>query len=175
MFRPRRLLALILLAGMVMGADAGDSGRSFELYLVRHAEKTPHANDPGLTGPGLQRARRLAHWLADKRLATLWSSDYRRSLQTAEPAASRLHLDIELYDPRALEAFADTLLERGQSALVVGHSNTTPELASLLCQCEVTPMSEEEHDRIIIITVRGHQRSIQERDQGELTAALTPP
>ena len=75
---------------------------------------------------------------------------------------------MQLYDPRHLEEQARTLLSRAENALVVGHSNTTPELATMLCQCPVSPMSDSEYDHIIVVTVQGAQRTVSELDANVL-------
>jgi len=41
-------------------------------------------------------------------------------------------VELEIYDPKALDALAARLLESRDNALVVGHSNTTRELVDLL-------------------------------------------
>lgn len=161
------LLLVLAAASAAAGHHAGHRPE-FTLYLVRHAEKTAAVEDPGLTEAGSERSRWLAMWLADKRLRSIWSSDYLRSRATAQPAAEAMDMDLRLYDPRQLEAFARTLLQQAETALVVGHSNTTPQLASLLCECPVAPMEDSEHDRLIVVVSDAHGRRLQEYDQREL-------
>ncbi len=160
----RWLAVSALLAAFIQPA-AAETGPEFQLYLIRHAEKSTDEDDPGLTPAGQQRSGRLAEWFGGRGLETIWSSDYRRTRDTALPSARVLGLEIALYDPRQLEPFSETLLKRAESALVVGHSNTTPELAAILCRCQVRPMEETEHDRIILITVHGGERKLEELDQ----------
>ena len=127
---------------------------SFTLYLVRHAEKQADGSrDPALSESGELRSRQLADWFQDKKLEDVWSSDYKRTRDTAAPLLAVTDLEITLYDPNELSALAGTLLQRQHNALVVGHSNTTPELAGLLCQCEISQMDDSEYDRLIEVTV----------------------
>ncbi|NIP19208.1 MAG: histidine phosphatase family protein [Xanthomonadales bacterium] len=151
------------------GTRAGAPDDGFDLYLVRHAEKTPDPDDPALTGAGALRAQRLAEGLAGQGIEAIWTSDYRRTRETAAPLAARLGLDPRLYDPRNLEELADRLRQAGRSALVVGHSNTTPQLAALLCACETAPMDESEYDRLLIVTIHGSSASLREAGQVEFT------
>ena len=44
--------------------------------------------------------------------------------------------------------------------LVVGHSNTVPDIAAALCGCEVAPMDDAEFDRRITIAIDADGRSI---------------
>jgi hypothetical protein len=48
----------------------------------------------------------------------------------------------------------------GQTVLVVGHSNTVPDIAAALCSCEVAPMSEAEYDRLMTVRVDGDGRAV---------------
>jgi broad specificity phosphatase PhoE len=76
-----------------------------DLVLVRHAEpvRTPAGSvdgpaDPGLTPRGLAQSRRLASWLAGERIDAVLSSPMRRAVETAEPVAAALGLEIEVVD-----------------------------------------------------------------------------
>jgi phosphohistidine phosphatase SixA len=151
----RTLIVIILLAFISPGtAQAGDSNHSFTVYLVRHAEKQPDGSrDPELTKVGEQRAERLANWFSAKGIQDIWSSDYIRTRDTAKPLLAKLNLDLSIYDPGKLAALSEKLVNNQHTALVVGHSNTTPELASLLCQCEIAEMDESEYDRLIVISI----------------------
>jgi phosphohistidine phosphatase SixA len=108
---------------------------SFTIYLTRHAEKT-NLNDgnknPELTAYGHQRAANIAMILQGVNLQRIYSTDYLRTLQTAEPTALSLNLPITSYNPRKLKEFAESLLNAKQTVLVVGHSNTTPQLVNYL-------------------------------------------
>jgi broad specificity phosphatase PhoE len=146
------LLAMVAACDSVATSESG-TDRSFSLYLVRHAEKQADSDDPGLTIEGRARAEFFARWMQDKNIRAIWSSDYRRTLETARPAADRLQLEVGLYDPRNQQALADQLLESGVNALVVGHSNTVPELATLLCGCHIDAMEHTDYDRAFVVHV----------------------
>jgi len=137
-------------------AASGTKNQAFELYLVRHAEKqADEGHDPHLTNNGYQRALKLADWLQDKSITDIWSSDYFRTRETAQPFADSVGSQLKIYDPRKLEQLATRLLQANHNALVVGHSNTTPELARILCQCDIEDMEESEYDRLIVVDVDG--------------------
>lgn len=124
------------------------------IFLVRHAEKTSEKKDPSLTTEGRQRAERLADMLADAEITQIYSSDYKRTRDTAAPLAKHLGLEIKLYDAGNLEAIAETLKAKGGRALVVGHSNTTPELTKLLGGEGGEPIVEAtEYNRLYIVTL----------------------
>ena len=137
------------------------------LYLVRHAEKVEDS-DPGLTEQGQARALALAALMKDKGIIKVFSTDYKRTRQTAAPTAAQSDLDISFYNPRAFQEFAAALkaefLERRQSMLVVGHSNTTPYLATLLTGQEFPMLRENQYDHLYAVTVD---------ENGNLTASIS--
>ena len=162
-------LLAILLACTIAGACASESGggnHQYTLYLVRHAEKlADDGDDPGLTAAGLHRAGQLANWLQDRGIADIWSSDYRRSRDTAGPLATRLDRDMMLYDPHDLPALAAELRKKGHTALIVGHSNTTPDLARLLCECFISDMDDSDYDQLIVISVDENEEHVETLSQ----------
>jgi phosphohistidine phosphatase SixA len=124
------------------------------VFLVRHAEKADAGRDPELTEAGRQRASELAQVLRDANIDRIHSTNYIRTRDTAAPLAAMLDLKPEVYDPTQLAEFAQTLKQQGQRHLVVGHSNTTPELVRLLGGEPGSPIEESsEYDRLYIVTV----------------------
>jgi len=104
----------------------------FTLYLVRHAEKQTNSADPQLTTCGSARAEQLAAILSKAKIKKIYSTTYKRTMATATPLAKQQSLTINTYPPQNLKAFALQLIKQQQTALIVGHSNTTPQLAALL-------------------------------------------
>ena len=51
--------------------------------------------DPGLTSTGLEQARLVASWLADRNFSAVWASPLRRAQETAEPVAAALGLAVQ--------------------------------------------------------------------------------
>lgn len=123
------------------------------VYLVRHAEKIDDSRDPGLSAAGELRAGLLADVLRDAGITAIWSTDYQRTRGTAAPLARRLGLEVRSYDPGDLGRFARQLLATPGRHLVVGHSNTTPELARALGGNPHGAIAETEYDRLYSITV----------------------
>ena len=123
------------------------------LYLLRHAEKTAQEHNPGLSTTGIHRTEHLARWFRDKSLEAVYSTDFRRTLHTATPLAKPHGLTVQLYPPKPPEHLAARLLSARQNAVVVGHSNTIPQLAILLTGLPIAPMPDTEYDLIYIITL----------------------
>lgn len=144
------LLALVISA-VAFTLPAGAFG---DIYLVRHAEKE-YGDNPPLSPKGRDRADALAKRMSNTGLEKIYSTNYERTLKTAEPAARQRGLIVNQYDPRALGAFAEALKEeagemRG-AILVVGHSNTTPQLVGLISGKEQTPLEEHHYNRLYVL------------------------
>lgn len=122
----------ILLIGLFLLALNSHAVFGYDIYLVRHFEKQKAQKDPDLTTLGKERAKALATLAQKMAVGHIFSTDYNRTKGTAKPISESAELPIQIYDPRALEAFADQLKKLKQNALVVGHSNTTPMLVHLL-------------------------------------------
>jgi len=112
------------------------------LYLVRHAEKVddwPATRELDAYRPlspaGVSRAESLAVRLKGEGIAAIYSSRTTRSLATAEPLAKATGKPIVGDDattrPEEMAGFLASLREKhagDRAVLIVGHSNTIPEL-----------------------------------------------
>ena len=130
-----------------------DPAAPSQIIVVRHAEKKGPMSDtdadPALTAAGEARAERLARSLDGLDVVAVYSTPYRRTRQTAGPAASAHRLPITGYDAREpAPALAAAVRERHPTGtvLIVGHSNTVPDIVAALCDCEVAPMDETEYE-----------------------------
>ncbi|NVJ96947.1 MAG: gamma subclass chorismate mutase AroQ [Alphaproteobacteria bacterium] len=148
--KPIHQLAFALLLFCLAPQVAADT----TIYLVRHAEKASDGTrDPDLTPAGHERAQWIAHYLADRGLTAVFSTNYKRTRQTAAPTAKMAGLPVSIYDPRALEEFAAELKAKDGTFLVVGHSNTTPHLANLLANSTLKYAGEDVYDQVIKVSL----------------------
>lgn len=146
---------LLIAAALLFSACSAPvpTPQSDAIFLVRHAEKTTEKPDPALTEEGQARAIALADRLEGEGITQIHSSDTKRTRDTAAPLAARLKLEVQLYDPSDLPAMAAKLKAASGRHLVVGHSNTTPQLTELLGGDGGTPIVEAtEYDRLYIVT-----------------------
>ncbi len=142
------LAALFLLLGARVPAAADD----LVVFVVRHAEKVAEGDDPPLSASGRARAAALADLLEEAGIVAVHSSDFRRTLETAAPLAERLGLPILLYDPAGPQPLVDRMLRDGGRHLVIGHSNTAPELVERLGGDGGTAIDEHsEYDRLYVV------------------------
>jgi phosphohistidine phosphatase SixA len=127
------------------------------IFLVRHAERdaiSGHVpSDTGLSGEGKTRAQDLARTLKDAQITAIYTSEYKRTRETAEPLAQSLGIRPEVIqsdDFRTLIAKLEAL--RG-NALVVGHSNTLPQLINQLGIRSRVTIAETEHDNLFMVVL----------------------
>ncbi len=123
------------------------------VFLVRHAEKVDSSDASELSAAGKDRAQKLSGVLADARIEHIHSTDFVRTKQTAAPLAARLGLTVGIYNHEEAPTFVARLKKTGGRHLVVGHSNTTPELVRLLGGKPGAKIETNEYDRLYIVTV----------------------
>jgi broad specificity phosphatase PhoE len=136
------------------------------VILVRHAEKTvsgPMSADVPLSEAGLTRANELARVLSGAGITAVYTTPYARTRSTAGPIASKLGLEPIEVDAGGgyADALAKELLgkQAGKTVLVVGHSNTTPQLIRKLGGV-VSDIGDSEYDNLYVVTIAGSSTSV---------------
>jgi 2,3-bisphosphoglycerate-dependent phosphoglycerate mutase len=155
-YRSYAFIAIVVLCG-VFAFNA--FAQSKTIVLVRHAEKdTSVANDsdPALSDAGRERATRLTRAVRRFKPYEIFSTNTRRTRQTAEPVAARRKKEIQTYNASDHQALIDHILASPRRHfLIVGHSNTVPFLANLLAKKEVfRQVPDNEHGVIWVIRLR---------------------
>jgi phosphohistidine phosphatase SixA len=124
------------------------------IILTRHAERTGgmSADDP-LSPQGRRRAQDLARMLRDSGVKSIFTTEVLRTRQTASPLATELGIKPEVVPSKDIPALATRLknLAENDVALVVGHSNTLPEIAQMLGAGTVKAIADDEYDRVLIV------------------------
>lgn len=121
--------AALLVAALVFCAPL--PGRAQEvLFLVRHAEKVDNSKDAALSPAGQARAKALALTLRDAGVSSIYATQYQRTKATAQPLAEALKLHVHLHPADDTAGLVALLHKERGRALVVGHSNTLPEIAA---------------------------------------------
>jgi broad specificity phosphatase PhoE len=103
------------------------------IFLVRHAERADTAagtttTDPSLSDPGRARAVSLATLLKDAGITAIFVTEYKRTRETAAPLADALGIVPTVIAQNGLKALIAKLRSTAGNVLVVGHSNTLPEM-----------------------------------------------
>jgi broad specificity phosphatase PhoE len=126
-------------------------------YFIRHAEKdqsNPSEKNPHLMDKGLQRADNWSTILGNIHFDAVYSTDYNRTKETAEPTASKNGLEITIYDPRMtdIDSFLDAT--KGKTVLVVGHSNTIPEFVNkVIGEKKYQDIDDDNNGNLYIVTI----------------------
>src|SRR5215472_7603236 len=152
------------------------------VILVRHAEKgsTP-PNDPPLTEAGQRRANLLASMFADSGVDAIYVTGFRRTQQTAAPLAERTHVKPTVLSENS-EIIKAIRARQSGVVLVVGHSNSIPEIIAGLGGPKIT-IPDPEYDNLFILTVEGSKSSLLRMHYGDPaktpsrsgTIMMTPP
>lgn len=168
-------LFMLLLAGFTnIGATVYPLTDEFKIttvFLVRHAEKsTTPANDPTLLETGQKRAEELAYILGKSGIKAIYTSQFLRTKQTAEPLAKQLGLTSQTIpiklnanseiSPESIKEIVEQIYKNaGDNALIVGHSNTVPDVIKALGGDIVPTIDEKEFDNLFVVTVYGRGKA----------------
>lgn len=160
--RRRRMQVFVIYTAIAIGlAWFFESQATTTIIFIRHAEQTSHDEvDPSLSAAGTRRVAELTRQLVDADVVAgidaIYSTAYKRSTETAALLSERLDLPINTYDANDTEMVLEEILQnhKGKIILVVGHSNTVPELiANLGASKKVPPIAQDEFDNIYIISI----------------------
>ena len=110
------------------------------VYVVRHLNTPAGERDPDLLPEGRRAAEVLATWFRDEQPVAIYVSDYKRTRQTAAPLAARLGLTPIVYDPADTPALVARVRAGPLPALIVGHSNTVPDIVAQLGGTRPAPL-----------------------------------
>jgi broad specificity phosphatase PhoE len=123
--------------------------------LIRHADVTPDPGGdpdlgPSLNAAGHTRAQELRHVLRDTGVRAIFVTRLRRSQQTAAPLAMDLDVVPRVIDDLDAVVEAIRSLSEASVALVVGHSNTVPEIIAKLGGPSLPTLAATEFDNLFV-------------------------
>ena len=144
-----------------------DQFKVITVFLARHAEKeTTPPEDPPLTEAGKERSQTLMRMLAGAGIKTIYTSQFLRTKQTAEPLAKQLGIEVtalqikmDSKNPRKVsdqsfdEVVAKVYEHAGESVLIIGHSNTLSEIIKRLGGDLMPSIDDKEFDDLFVVTI----------------------
>lgn len=130
------------------------------IFVIRHLQKGEGA-DPSLTAQGAAGAQRLADILQDKKIVAIFATPTRRAMETAAPLAQRLAIPVTPYDPRNPQALVAVVAAAPGPVLVVGHSNTVPDLVAAFGGAAPAPLSDEDYGTLFAVEADGDVSTLQ--------------
>lgn len=157
-------LAALLVIGFAVWLFAAASTTT--IIVMRHAEKAAlPADDPPLSLAGEGRAQELAQVLgqapAEFRIQGIFVSEFHRTQDTAQPLANRLGVPVIVVPAADTELVADRARTeyRGGRVLIVGHSNTVPEIVEHLAGQKIPPMADTEYGIVYVVSLPRFSRA----------------
>ena len=126
---------------------------STTVFVVRHADKLSPTAD-ALSPAGITRANQLAHVLGVAGIAAIYHSNTVRAQQTAQPLATALGITPVSYPPLDVAPLVADILANhgGERVLVVGHSNTVPDVIEELGGAPGSDLDEGDYDNLFSVT-----------------------
>jgi broad specificity phosphatase PhoE len=153
------------------------------VMLVRHAERVPGSGNVNLSDEGRARAQALVAVANEAGVTAVYSTEWCRTAQTAQPLVLALGLPLhvlESADPQAGLGSCDPAISatmiavpeeiataaevvqnvldrhRGRTVLIVGHSDTVPPMVAVLGEGSFAPVEIAPTDfgRLFVVTAR---------------------
>ena len=137
-----------------------DSASTTTYYFIRHAEKDrsdPSNKNPQLIQKGLFRAAKWSYVLDYIKFDAVYSTDYNRTEQTAQPTAEKNNLEITIYNSTELNSEEFIKNTKGKTVLIVGHSNTTPMFVNaIIGEEKYENIDDSNNANLYIVTISGN-------------------
>lgn len=162
------MLKQAILAGLILAAIPTAARAQATIFLVRHAERADSgaggmSSDPVLSAAGRARAARLAAMLKEMKLTAVFSTEFKRTQQTAAPTAKAQQLTVTTVPADQTAALVDKLKTATGAVLVVGHSNTVPEVMTALGLTPPVTIGDTEFDNLFIVVTGAQPRMVRLR------------
>ena len=137
------------------------------VFVVRHAERADAGGpppvkgaDPNLSAAGRVRARSLATLLKDAGITAIFATEFKRTQQTAAPLATALGLTVVTIPSADTAGLVAKVKAAPGNVLVVGHTNTVPEVIKGLGVSDgPASVAETEFDNLFIVS-RGEKPAL---------------
>jgi broad specificity phosphatase PhoE len=148
MTRSVRLLAALLLVATVHRAHAQDA-----VYVVRHAERADDSADSELSREGIGRSNRLSTMLGGAGVTRIFTTDRKRTVQTAAPLAAALHVTPRIVGGSDEDALIQAVRASrpADRVLIVGHSNTVLSILRRLGVEQTITIADNEFDSLFVV------------------------
>lgn len=152
----RAALALAGAAGLLAGAGRQPADpeppRLLVAFVLRHAEAAGSQQDPSLSADGRERADRVGRMLRSVAPQRVMHSVTNRARETAQRIARAAGVGTGSYDMFDPEPAMSRIVKAGGVWVVVGHSNTVPDLVKRLGgDARIDVLPESAYDRIYLV------------------------
>jgi broad specificity phosphatase PhoE len=145
---------LILVVGVAPQAAAQST-----IFVVRHAERADSQaaggsmmkDDPDLSPAGVRRAKTLAAILRDAEINAIYTSELKRTRQTASPLVTAVGIRMTSVSADNVAALVQKVKGETGNVLIVGHSNTVPKILEALGVAGGVTIKDDEYDNLFIV------------------------
>jgi len=145
-----KALALFLLVFLAVSIASAQP----VVIIVRHAEKaTNSGSDPDLSSAGRARADELARILKDSGITAVFTSEFKRTQETAVPTATSIGVTATVVPAKDTAALVAKLHQLNGNALVVGHGDTIPNMIKALGINSPINSPDEDYSELFIVTL----------------------
>lgn len=152
-------LSLILLTTLASFSQSEENSETSTYYFIRHAEKdrSDASNpNPHLIEKGKERAEHWKEVFKNITFDAIYSTNYHRTIETAQPTASKNNIVITLYNPKGIDVQEFLKNTQGKTVLVVGHSNSTPVFVNaVLGEEKYQHIDDNNNANLYIVTISG--------------------
>ncbi len=159
-----RRSTLVFFLAMLLATEVGAQPT---VFLVRHAERADTAPgatptmgaDPDLSEAGRARAESLATLLKDAGITAIFVTEFKRTQQTAAPLANALGLTVKIVTSKDTAALVKQVKSSKGNVLVVGHSNSVPDVITGLGVKTPVTIGDNDFDNLFLVN-RGTRPSL---------------
>ena len=142
-----------MLSCFLVGLALSSSFSQSSVFIVRHAEKSDDSKDAELSETGRVRAEALANMLRDAKISAIYTTEFKRTQQTAAPLAKALGLTVTILPATNQAALVAKLRASTANSLVVGHGNTIPDIIKTLGISEPVNISEIDYENLFVVVL----------------------
>ena len=140
-----------VLCCFLVGLALSSSFSQSTVFIVRHAEKADNSKDAELSEAGHARAEALANMLKDSKISAIYTTEFKRTEQTAAPVAKALGLTVTTLPSENQAALVAKLRTSTANSLVVGHGNTIPDVIKALGIPEPVNIPDSDYDNLFVV------------------------
>ena len=138
-------------------------GAQEAIFVVRHSDPPAMLSfdeildDTPLSESGQQRAKTLAERLKDAGITAIYATQARRTVETAEPLAKALGLEVRVHSYEDTDGLVHRLRSEhaGDRVLVVGHWSTIPPILKAFGDPQDVTIERSAYDNLFVIIPKG--------------------
>ncbi|MBL8891159.1 MAG: histidine phosphatase family protein [Planctomycetaceae bacterium] len=141
---------VFLLSRVSAQTESNTQNHELTWLIVRHADRD--GSNDGLTTAGHERAKQLATLAKTLRVSAVYSTDLRRTRDTAQPTADTNQLTVQTYQQPTSEWLNEVRKANPAGVvLIVAHSNTVGVIVSELTGTEPFEIAHDQFDLLYVV------------------------